>query len=157
MKELILPFFNFSILVGLLVYKGRKPVRDFVQGRHNEIAQQVQQASQGRADAEAKDRDAEAKLAGYEAERVSLQNQFASEAVSVKSRVLAEAQKLNARMISDARTTAEAMTKELKTELKAELASSVVSRAEALLTERLTQSDRVRMTEEFSAQMGATK
>ncbi len=157
MKELILPFFNFTILVGFLIYKGRKPVADFVRDRHHQIAQQTQQASQGRADADAKNQDAEAKLVGYDAERSALQAQLSVDAAAMKSRVLAEAQKLSARIVSDARLTVDAMTKELKAELKTELALTVVARAESLLKERLTQSDRIRMTEEFSAQMGASK
>ena len=157
MHSLILPFLNFSILIFILVTKGKQPVRDFVKNRHHHLSSEINDVRQMLAKAQAQHQEFSNKLSAVDAEVKLLREQTKSDAAATKSRIIAEAQKLSARLIADSKDASAALIKEAKDQLRTELAGGVIARAEEIVKARLTQNDRARIKEEFSAEMGGAR
>ena len=86
-----------------------------------------------------------------------LKEQARQDAQGAKQRIASESQKLSATIVSDARTTAQNFYAELKAQLLQELGARVLDRTEAVLRERLTGDDKVRIRQEFSVQVEGAK
>lgn len=157
METLIAPAVNLAILIGVMAYYLRAPIRQFVNERHLSLGQELirvrelLRTSQGQYD------EFSSKLKAIEVETSALREQVRQEALSTKAKIVAEAQKLASGIVADARTSAGGMYDELKNELSSELAGRVLERAEHILRERLTGDDRTRMRNEFSKQVEAVQ
>jgi F0F1-type ATP synthase membrane subunit b/b' len=153
MNELILPFINLLILIGVLAYYLRAPLRAFVLERHTTLRDELRRVRDLLANAKARYDEFTAKLKAMEAEIQSLRDQARQDAATAKSKILAEAQALSATIVSDARRSAQGLYGQLKSELFVQAGQRVLDRAEELLRERLTGDDRARIRHEFSAQV----
>ena len=151
--SLIAPFFNVTVLVGVLVYFLRKPISDFVSSRHAGLRDEVQRVSEQLRQSQSQFEEFSAKLKAIHAEISALREQAKQDAEATRARVVNDAKKLSAVILSDAKSSADAAFGDLKTQLRTELANRVLERAEALLRERLTSDERVRIRREFSSQL----
>ncbi|MGZ3688014.1 MAG: F0F1 ATP synthase subunit B family protein [Bdellovibrionota bacterium] len=147
------PFFNFFCLVAILVWKLRKPLGDFVHSRHLLLRDELMHVREQLRIAQDKYDEFSAKLKAIDAEISSLREQSKRDAQAARQRVSAEARKLAATIVSDARESAQALFEELRGQLFSELGTRILTRAEALLRERLTGDDRARIRQEFSRQL----
>jgi F-type H+-transporting ATPase subunit b len=150
---LILPAINLSILVGALVYYLRKPLGEFVSGRHTAVRDELLKVREHLRLAQEKYDEFSSKLSAIEAETASMREQALKDGHAVHSRVAAAAQRHSAQIISDARAAGDAMFDEMKGAVYLELGSSVLDRAEVLMREKLTGDDRARIRREFSKQV----
>jgi F0F1-type ATP synthase membrane subunit b/b' len=153
MESLATSSFNFLLLVGLLVFKLRKPVKDFVAQRHHLIRDEVQAVREQLKLAQEKYDEFSAKLKAIDAELASLREQAKQEVTSIKQRMTQEARRSSGLIVSDAKNAAEGLYADLKGQLYGELSARVLDRAETLLRERLTGDDRARIRKEFSLQV----
>ncbi len=153
MKELILPFINFTMLVGLLVWKLKAPIRSFVVQRHVSLRDELKRVREMLVGAQAKYDEFTGKLKAMDAEIVSLREQAKQDAAASKTRVVAEAQRLSATIATDARASAQGLYTQVKNELFLEVGMKTIDRAENILRERLTGDDRARIRQEFSNQV----
>jgi F0F1-type ATP synthase membrane subunit b/b' len=151
--ELISPTFNLAVLVAVLIYYTRQPIRDFVANRHNTVRDELARVSELLKNAREKNADFSAKLSAIEAEVAAFRDQLAQDAQAAKHRIIADSGRLAALVIVDARSAAEGLYADLRSELYAELGAKTVERAAAILLKRLTGEDRARIREEFSSQV----
>lgn len=157
MESLFASTFNLLLLIGILVFKLRKPIRDFVSQRHDLIRTEVETVHQRLSQAQEKYDEFTARLKAIDAEVGSLHEQTKNDIQQIKQRITTEARRMSSIVISDARNAAEGLYSELKGQLYSELGVKVLERAESLLQERLTQDDRVRIRKEFSSQMESVR
>lgn len=157
MSELISPTFNLAVLIGLMVYYLREPLKQFVTGRHVELRDELGRVRDLLQKAKVQYEEFNAKLGALDAEVAALRNQATQDAQAARQRILSEAQKLSANIATDARHSAEALYADLKDNLYTELGAAVLERTEKVLRERLTGEDRVRIQKEFSAQVEAAR
>lgn len=153
MSTLIAPLFNFFLLVALLVYLLREPIRGYVKQRQVSMGEAVQRVRQMLREAQEQYDEFSAKLKAIDAEVASLREQSRQDAQASRNRIIGEAQRMSSLIVSDARISAENVYRDLKTRLRAELASRVLERVELLVKERLTGDDRAKIRQEFSAQV----
>lgn len=153
MQTLIAPFINLLILVGLLVFYLRKPLRVFAETRHNTIREDLESVRNQLRSAQEKHAEFSAKLRAVDAEVSGIKSQMIQDAQAMKSRIVAEAQKLSGNVIQDAKHASTVLYTEFKSSLYSELGARVLDRAEAILKERLTGDDRARIRNEFSSQV----
>jgi F0F1-type ATP synthase membrane subunit b/b' len=153
METLILPFFNFSILVGLLYWKLKAPAKEFVAQRSVDVGAELRKTAEQLATAQKQLAEFSAKLKSVEAEVQQLRSEAKTEAARIQERTLNEAKRLADQVVRDANSRKESLILEAKGKLATDLALKVVDRAEALLKGRLTGDDRARLRKEFSNQL----
>jgi F-type H+-transporting ATPase subunit b len=157
METLVAPFINLVILLGLMAYYLRQPLKDFARSRSVSIRDELQSVSEQLARATQKHAEFTAKLKAMDAEVAGLKNQAIQEGQAMKTRISAEAQKQAANIISDARNAAVVLYSEFKSQMYTELGNRVLDRAEKILRERLTDADRARINQEFTSQVGVSR
>lgn len=153
MSELFAPTFNLVVLLGLLFYYLRDPIRTAVRIRHETLRDELTKVRETLVQAQNQHEEFSAKLKAIDVEIAAHRNQLLQDAQAAKQRIIADAQRLSGNIATDARRAAEALYAELKGSLYADAGRSVLDRAEAILRDRLTGDDRARIRKEFSTQV----
>lgn len=153
MEHLVAPLVNLLILIGLLVYYLREPLREFVDKRHHMIREELITVRNLLRSAQEKNEEFSSKLRAVDAETSGIKAQMLQDAQTMKSKIVAEAQKLSSGVIQDAKQASDILYTEFKDEIFVELGGRVIDRAEVLLRDRLTGDDRARIRKEFSTQV----
>ncbi|MBC7692987.1 MAG: ATP synthase F0 subunit B [Methylotenera sp.] len=153
MYALIPSVVNVLILVGIMVYFLRGPVREFVSGRSTGLRDEVVRVQAQLRDAEQKYTEFSAKLQAIDAEVVSLREQVRQDAEAMRVKTVAEAKRLAGSILVDAKDSSQSLYGDLKNQLRTELSGQVLDRAEKILKERLTGEDKLRIRREFSQQV----
>lgn len=157
METLVAPLVNLVILIGLMAYYLRQPLRDFAKNRSVSIREELKTAKEELTIAQQKHAEFTSKLKAMDAEIVGLKNQAVQDAGAMKAKIVTEAQKMSANVVSDARNASVTLYSEFKGQMYSELAGRVLERAERILRERLTGDDRARITKEFTNQVEASR
>jgi F0F1-type ATP synthase membrane subunit b/b' len=136
--ENIFKWINFAIVAAAVVWLFAKVLRPKFRSNAEKIGSAITQATQSKAEADRRLREAETQLAGLEKEVAELRTAMQREAA-------AEAQRLQEATQNDARKVAEAAHSEIaaseraaRLELKALAANLAADRAESLLAQQLT-------------------
>ena len=157
MQTLIAPFINLVILLALLAYYLRQPLKDFAKNRSVSIREELKSVSEQLRVAKQKHAEFSSKLKAMDGEIAGLKSQAIQDAQNMKVRIETDAQKQSANVVSDARNGVVGLYSELKGEMYTEFGNRVLDRAETLLRERLTGDDRARITKEFTHQVEASR
>jgi F-type H+-transporting ATPase subunit b len=152
-KGLVFAAINLGLLIALLVWKTKQPLRDYVAQRAEKLRHEVQSVSELLQKAKIQNEEFTAKLKAIDAEVISMRQTAQAEAEASKKRLIEDARRLAQVIVSDAKRAAEAAGHDLKIQLRAELANKVVQTAEAQIRQKLTGDDRARMRREFSRQV----
>lgn len=157
METLLLPFLNFVVLVGLVVYFVRKPIKNFVTGRHRTIRDTVREVRARLTKSQADFEEFSAKLNAVSAEEASIREQALREGREARDRVLQFAKDRAATLVGDAKESARHAATDLKAALRTDFVEKVVGRTEQILREKLTHDDSLRLRKEFRAQVETAK
>jgi F0F1-type ATP synthase membrane subunit b/b' len=153
MQTLIAPVVNLVILIGVMAYYLKQPLKAFAKDRHVSIRTELDTVRDQLRNAQAKHAEFSSKLRAMDAEIAGLKTQALQDAQILKTKVQAEAQRLSGNIIEDAKHAAVVLYAEFKVQLYSELGGHVLDRAEKILRERLTGDDRARIRKEFSNQV----
>ncbi len=153
MQTLLWPTINVVVLVAVLARFLKSPLQQFVAQRHHSIKSELEDVREQLVAAQAKHEEFTAKLKALGAEVVAMRNQSLQDAKLIQAKVLADAQRVSEGLLAGAEVSARALYQDFAERVRVELANKVLSRAEALLRERLTGEDRVRICREFSKQV----
>ena len=153
MHSLAISFLNFSILVGLLIYKLRQPLKDFVLARHKSLREEIFSVQEQLRLASDRFEDYSKKLSQVDSEIQDLRTQLKEDILQLNQRILTEAKKASEAVVGDAKTSAQSLLSDLRADLYSDLVYRVVDRSEALVKERLTSDEKVRIQREFSKQL----
>jgi F0F1-type ATP synthase membrane subunit b/b' len=153
MQGLVAPTINLLILLGVLVYYLRAPIAAFVRERHVTIGDEIRSVRELLGKAQASYDEYSSKLKAIDVEIAALRERGAHEGGAMRTRIIAEAQRLAANIVSDGKAAAQNAFGDLRAQLTADVAMKVLDRAEALLRDKLTGDDRVRIRQEFSTQV----
>ena len=157
MHELIAPTFNVSVLIITLVYFLREPTRAFVSERHTSLKEELERVAAQLREAHEKYNEFSAKLKAIDAEIAGLNSQMRQDAEAMKARIIADVRRVANIIVIDAKAASETLFTDLKNQLRAELSTQVLARAETILTERLTGDDKARIRREFSKQVESSR
>lgn len=144
-------------LIVLLVYFLKKPITQFLGERTTQISQDLDEARETRAKAEALIADYKKKIAGMEHELAKMREELSKTAESESQKVIANAERMAAAMVESARVTADQEVRKAKLALKNEAVDLAVEMAEALIREKITEDDRKRIAEEYLVKVGGMK
>ncbi len=146
---LFFPILNFVLLIAVLVYFTRKPVRDFFNARRAAIQDDLQSAAELRREAEERYAKWQRKLADLEAELEQIRATSRERAEAERENILADANATAERIRSDAAAAIEQELRRSRDLLREEAADLAVELAGNLLREHVTDADRERLVTEF--------
>jgi len=157
METLIAPTFNLVILLAVLFYYLRTPLKEFLQDRHNLIAKELKEVRFMLRSAQEKFDEFSAKIKAVDSETSIIRDQAKSDAKEIEKKIVEDSKELSVRVVSDSKLASQRFFEDLREELKTTYGLKVVERTQELLSARLTGEDRVRIREEFSSQIGGTQ
>lgn len=151
------PFVNFLILVGVLAYYLRQPIKTFVDARSKRVGHDVAIAAKALAGARAELAEHLSKLQAIKAEADSLKGQATQEAEAISVRIVSDARRGAAEILEDAQRAAKNTYGDLRRELALELIQRSFAQVEVKLVEKLNPTEKQKLYERFSEQVARSK
>ena len=147
--KLALQFVNFAVLVGVLVYFGRKPLRQALQARHEQLKADLAAAAEARTAAAARLDKQNARLASLEQEIADIRAGIKQEAEAEKARLIAMAEERAKRIREESEFMIEQQVKQAEEDLRRETAAAAVALAEKIVRSQLGAADQQRLIDTF--------
>ena len=148
-SDLLFNVINFVLLLGVLFYVGRKPIRAFFADRRETIETQLSEAA-------ALHRSAEEQYARWQRQLVDLDREIESISSTARDRaeregeqILADARAAAERIRRDAVSAADRELRRAKDQLRDEAAHLAIELAAGILREQVGDQDRTRLVDEF--------
>ena len=154
--DIALKFLNLALLLGVIVWFGRDPIRRFFADRRQTITHDLNQAAQLLSEAEHKYAEWDRRMAGLAAELQEIRQQTRERAEAERARILADAVASAERVRRDATAGLEQELRRARAALRAEAADLAVNLAGRLLQERMTPSDGQRLIDDFVTKVEQT-
>jgi len=148
-RETLWQAFNLVVIVVLLVYFGRKPVRDYFAARRQGIQGQLAQAADLLSQAEHRNSELQRRLVDLSAELDSIRESSSRRAEEEALRILAEARATADRIRRDAQTAVDQELRRAQAKLRDEAADLALELAARKLEAGVSESDRERLVDEF--------
>ena len=155
-EGLLFPFLNFVLLVGVLFFLTRKPVRAFFAERKRNIETELDQATELQRQAEERHAKWQRRLVDLERELDEIRRLGRERAEAEREQILADARESAARIERTARSAIEQELRRARETLRDEASNVAVDLAAGLLRERVTDADRDRLLDEFIARVEQT-
>jgi len=152
-KKLALQLLNFGVLLAILIKFGGSAVNKALASRHEQLKAEVVAASEARAQAEARLRKQEDRLAGLEREIANMRAGIKNEAEVEKAHLIAAAEDRARRIREETAFVVEQQVKEAQVALRREVADSALRIAEETLRRSVNAEDQRRMVEGFMSEV----
>ncbi len=132
--QLIATIINFCLFIGILVYFGRKPVREFFLNRRDDVVANIEESKRLREEAEAKLREYTERVDAFDAERQKMLDEYRAIGEAEREKIVADATVQAARIRSDA----EARAGHEARQARGGVHGDIVERAVELATNEIT-------------------
>jgi F-type H+-transporting ATPase subunit b len=149
MHELIFPVLNFSVLVFILFYFLKSPVRNMITQRQAQIKTLIDEAQIQRQEAEKAYKEYEKKLQNFQQEADEILNSTRQDGENFKNQIILQAKAMSERLIRDAEATVSFNVQEYKDRTKQEVVSRAIVLAEKLIQDRFSNEDHERIINEY--------
>jgi F-type H+-transporting ATPase subunit b len=147
---------NLTILIGLLLFYGRKFLTKLLTERRGKIEAEIKQAEQRAKDAAGALAGAQQKLAQAQVEAEQIHQNALSRAQQVKESILAEGQEEVTRLQATASQELSTETDKVIAQIKQQIVSLALAKAEAELTGNLDSFAQKKLIERSLAQLGGS-
>jgi F-type H+-transporting ATPase subunit b len=154
LKDFLFRLLNFAIVVGVLAYLLKKPIRNGLSGRRDDIEKALAEAKKVQEEAEAKFAEYDRKLSTASAEIAAISAAIRKEAELEKQKIIAGAREQAAKIEQDAEKAADLEVAKARQSLQQEAVQLAVGIAEDLLKKNLTKEDDSRMIDEYMQKVG---
>jgi len=154
LKDFLYRVLNFGLVVALLVYFLRKPLKKGLAGRSEEIEKALAAAKKAKEEAEAKFAEYDRKLAQATEEIAEISDAIRREGELEKQKIIANAKQLAIKIEQDAEKAAELEVAKARRELQQQAAALAVELAEQLLEQNFNKDDDARLIDEYMNKMG---
>lgn len=144
-----LKFFNFAVLLVLLIKFAGKPLKTYLANRHNAIKEKIEETNRMLDEAEKLKRSYEAKLTGLDEEITTFKKTIMGEIENEKTKIIAEATQFASKMKEQARLSYEQELKKVKNKITEDIAQLTIEGAEKLIAEKISKPDHEKMIEDF--------
>jgi F-type H+-transporting ATPase subunit b len=146
---------NFAIFLAIMQRLAWKPLKEFIQERHDSIANNLHEAARLRKEAEAVLAQYQAKIGGIDAEIDTLLVQIRKEAEAEKARIMATAEADAKRLRADAERQIAAEIDRARRELRRGVIEAAISAADDTLKKNIAADDQRKMAERYVADVEA--
>jgi F-type H+-transporting ATPase subunit b len=140
---------NFVVLAAVLVFLLRKPIPRALNSRVQGIQDQLKDLEARKADAEKRIVECNQKLGALEKEAERIVSEYIRQGQDAKARILKEAESAAEKIQAQARRNIEHEFEQTKALLQREILEQSVAKAEALLTQNITDRDQARLVEDY--------
>jgi F-type H+-transporting ATPase subunit b len=156
--RLLYQFINFGLLVAILGFAGGKAINKTLAARHDQLKKDLDEASAARADAQARLKEQEGRLANLESEVARLQAAIKDEAAKEEQRLLASAEEKARRIQDETRFLVDQQVKEAEQNFRTEVANAAARIAEEIVRRSVKTEDELRLNQSFisDVESGAT-
>jgi F-type H+-transporting ATPase subunit b len=149
LMDLVYQAVNLAILLVVLVYFARKPIQNFFASRREQIRGDLDEAANLLDTAEARYAEWQRKLIDLERDTEKIRSDGLRVAEEEAARILSDAEAAAGRIQRDAEAAIGQELRRAQAELRAEAATLAMQLAEKILREKLADSDRERLLDEF--------
>jgi len=140
---------NFSVLVIALFFVSKKPVADALNGRIEDIKNQLEELEGKKTDAEKTLAEYEKKIATLEDEVAVIETQYKEQGESAKQRILEAAKNSAEKLEAQAKRNIENEFQQAKQELQAEIMTKALETAEEIVKKSISDKDQDRLVDEY--------
>lgn len=147
--ELIWQAVNLALLVGIIVYAARRPVKSFFAERREQIQNDLEESAEFLKQAETRYAEWQRKLVDLETELGQIRAMARQRAHEERDRILAEARAAAERIKDDARAAIDQELRRAEGALRQEAADLAIELAAKLISDQIDDSDRARLVDEF--------
>lgn len=140
---------NTALLLGVLYYVGRKPVRNYLAERRDTVRNQIETSEKLLKDAEGRLAEWTRRAESLDAEVAAIRESARKAAEQEAAAIVADAEATARRIRENAAGAAESELRRARESLRREAAELAVGMAERLLREQVTDADRDRLVDEF--------
>ncbi len=153
----VLRVINFAVFLFILLFFARKPIANALRGRQEKVKQELDELEASREVAARTRAEAAELLTQAEAESKRLLQEYRIQAEAERVRILEQAETQIKHMHEQARLTIAREMIIAQEHLKKELAGAAVLAAEELLQKQITTQDRMRLNQDFLANLAEGK
>jgi F-type H+-transporting ATPase subunit b len=145
---------NFTLLVLLLTYMGRKPLNAFLTSRSQNIQRGISEAAEVKRAAEEAFNTYTERMKTLDAKLAKLRKDVADAAERDRTRIVAEANEGVARLKAETETLVQRQAEQLEAQIRREVVSAAAEAAERAVREVTTPEDQQRLAEAFVRELG---
>ncbi len=154
-KPYLIMLLNFGLLVGLYYALGKKPITEALKQRRATVAKEIEEAQRMTAEAEARAKQYQAKLASLGDELEITKRALVEAGKGERDRIVREAEEKAERMTKDAVFLLEQEVKQMRQDLLKDTVEIAILAAEEILKKRVTPSDHERLAEEYLSELAS--
>lgn len=154
LKDFLYRVLNFSLVVALLVYFLRKPLKKGLASRSEEIEKALAEAKQAKEEAEAKFAEYDRKLDQATEEIAEISDAIRREGELEKQKIIENAKEMAVKIEQNAEKAAEMEVAKARRELQQEASKLAVEMAKNLLEQNFTKDDDTRLIDEYMQKVG---
>lgn len=154
-KDWFWPVVNFSILMFILVFFGKKPIGDYFKGRTALIEKSLKDAAEAKALAEKTLQEVNARLNNTDAEIAQIIEAARKSGEKEKEAIIAEGEHLKEKIIEQAKANIDFELQKAKEALKSEAALMALELAEKQIKEKLGQSEQETLIDDYIKRLEA--
>jgi F-type H+-transporting ATPase subunit b len=155
-KDWFWPVVNFLVLVAVLVYFGRKPVREYFKKRTELIEKSLKEAEEARRFAKKAFEEVQERLRDTDQEMKEIIEGARRAGEREKEALIAEGERLRQKILEQARTNIAFELEKAKKEIKSEAALIAIELAEKQIKEKLDREEQEALIEEYIKRLSAT-
>lgn len=148
-KDWLWPVVNFSILMFILIFFGKKPISDFFKGRTAGIEKSLKDAAEAKELAEKALQEVNARLNNTDAEFAEIIEAAKKSGEKEKEAIIAEGEHLKEKIIEQAKANIDFELQKAKETIKSEAALMALELAEKQIKEKLGQSEQETLIDDY--------
>ena len=147
--DLVMRWINFGILAFVLIKFGGTPLKDFLQGRKEELAREIKKVEDEKEKLEGPNKEALKTLAESDSRFVELKARIIDQGEKGKQKIIEKAQAQSRSMMEGAKQKIDSQIKQAKNMLRAEMVDSAIALAFERLPEVITDEDSLRFVDSY--------
>ena len=149
LRDLLWPAANLALLIAVLVYFARAPIRAFFASRQGRIREDLDSAARALSDAEARHAEWQRRLVELDEDLARIRAQARERAEAEREHILVDARAAAERIRADARVAVDQELERAREDLRHEAARLAIEVAAEALRAQVNDADRSRLVDEF--------
>lgn len=147
--DLIMRWVNFIILVAVIVKFGRRPLRDFIEGRRDEVAFELKRLEEQKEAATEKVQDAYRQLDNRRERFEEIKARILKQSEARKAQMIEQARRESDLLLENTKRKIDFQLQKARQELRSELVDNAVDQALKMLPQHITAEDNSKILEAY--------
>lgn len=153
-KEYLFKIINFAVIFGIIVYFGRKPIKNMLRQRTEMIEKTLKEATEAKEIAQKALQEVQTRIQTKDKDIEEILTASRHSGEQERDRIIEESNKLKEKLFEQAKTNIEYELKSAKEAIKAEAVEIAMELAEKKIKEKLTKEEQEKLLKESLTKMG---